>query len=401
MVESFVSAVEGKEEELLVESLRALRNLIAGVEDNQISVAEKLLKRDGFDFWGFCAQDTTGSSLDVETRLCVSAQFMGNLVGNNLQIQQEYFEPLLTILHLLLKRVGQRVALLACMPLLSLLKAAPYFNSNQQASLAASLPLLLALLQTAPYEGSDFLHLCIPALIESPHLFPLLSPLERASCLDLILPEEEDYMLGFDISPENILVLSHDFTLATDGLLTTNMITSLDQLHPTQVLKMTQVLAVASGAEKYRPDLQNHRSLVLNVLYLLKMAHQASRSGVEGLSLLGKMSDTEGNGAGGKVEDSPGFGFLAALVRLLANLVWGNQSNQDLVGELEGLQLLLDCTQVDARNPLITQWSILAVKALTENHPTNQAILAGLRKDGAMDGSLLKELNIQQRSKVS
>ena len=74
---------------------------------------------------------------------------------------------------------------------------------------------------------------------------------------------------------------------------------------------------------------------------------------------------------------------------------------QDLVGELEGLQLLLDCTQVDARNPLITQWSILAVKALTENHPTNQAILAGLRKDGAMDGSLLKELNIQQRSKVS
>ena len=239
MVESFVSAVEGKEEELLVESLRALRNLIAGVEENQISVAEKLLKRDGFDFWGFCAQDTTGSSLDVETRLCVSAQFMGNLVGNNLQIQQEYFEPLLTIIHLLLKRVDQRVALLACMPLLSLLKAAPYFNSNQQASLAASLPLLLALLQTAPYEGSDFLHLCIPALIESPHLFPLLSPLERASCLDLILPEEEDYMLGFNISPENILVLSHDFTMATDGLLTTNMITSLDQLHPTQVLKMT------------------------------------------------------------------------------------------------------------------------------------------------------------------
>ena len=178
------------------------------------------------------------------------------------------------------------------------------------------------------------------------------------------------------------------------------MITCLDQLHPAQVLKMTQVLAVASGSEDFRQVLQEHRSLVLNTLYLLRMAHQASRSGVEGLSLLGKMSDTEGSSSGEKIEEGPAFGFLAALVRLLANLVWGNKFNQDLVGELEGLQLLLDCTQVDARNPLITQWSILAVKALTENHPANQAILAGLRRDGAMDGSLLKELNIQQRSKV-
>merc|ERR1712037_876730 len=167
----------------------------------------------------------------------------------------------------------------------------------------------LHLLLTAPEEGSDFLHLCIPTLIKSPLLFPLLSSSERASCLDLILPGgEEDHLLAVDIPPENLLVLSHDFTLATDGLLTTNMITSLDQLHP------TQVLAVASGAEEHRQDLQGHRSLVLNTLYLLKMVHGASRSGVEGLSLLGKMSDTEGAAAGGKVEDGPAFGFLAALV---------------------------------------------------------------------------------------
>jgi len=408
LVECLVSAVKWQqvEEELLLECLRALRNLVAGVEDNQLSVAEKVFKekRDGFDFWEFCAESASDSSPLVDSRLRLCIQFLGNLVGKNLRIQREHFEPLLATLYLLIGSVDhQHVSLLACMPLLSLLQAASSFTSNEQASLAASFPLLLHLLQTAPEEGSDFLHLCIPTLIKSPLLFPLLSSSERASCLDLILPGgEEDHLLAVDIPPENLLVLSHDFTLATDGLLTTNMITSLDQLHPTQVLKMAQVLAVASGTEEHRHDLQGHRSLVLNTLYLLKMVHGASRSGVEGLSLLGKMSDTEGaDAAGGKVEDGPAFGFLAALVRLLANLVWGNQSNQDLVGELEGLQLLLDCTQVDARNPLITQWSILAVKALTENHPTNQAILAGLRRDGAMDGSLLKELNIQQRSKVS
>jgi len=408
LVECLVSAVKRQEEdeELLLECLRALRNLVAGVEDNQRRVAEKVfIEREGFNFWGLCVEGLSDSSPLVDSRLRVSTQFLGNLVSNNLRIQQEHFEQLLSTLDLLLGSVDhQQVSLLACMPLLSLLQAPPSFTSKQQASLAASFPLLLDLLQTAPDKGSDFLHLCIPALIKSPHLFPLLPPSERASCLDLILPAggEKNHSLAVDIPPENILVLSHDFTLATDGLLTTNMITSLDQLDPNQVLKMAQVLAVASGTEEHRQELQEHRSLVLNTLYLLRMVHGASRSGVEGLSLLGKMSDTEGSAPdGGKVEDGPAFGFLAALVRLLANLVWGNQSNQDLVGELEGLQLLLDCTQVDARNPLITQWSILAVKALTENHPTNQAILAGLRRDGAMDGSLLKELNIQQRSKVS
>ena len=401
LADCLVEAVNSSEnEELLLESLRALRNLVAGVKQNQIYVADKVLKREGFNFWDLCIQDNSRSSSDIIARLRICVQFLGNLISNNLKIQQENFEPLLSSLHFLLGKVDQQVSLLACMPLLSLLQSASYLDPSQQSSLAASLPFLLVLLESAPEEGSDFLHLCLPALIKSPQLFPLLSPADRASCLDLILPGDEENILAFDMSPESISALSRDFTQATDGLLTTNMITCLDQLHPAQVLKMTQVLAVASGSEDFRQVLQEHRSLVLNTLYLLRMAHQASRSGVEGLSLLGKMSDTEGSSSGEKIEEGPAFGFLAALVRLLANLVWGNKFNQDLVGDLEGLQLLLDCTQVDARNPLITQWSILAVKALTENHPANQAILAGLRRDGAMDGSLLKELNIQQRSKV-
>lgn len=92
------------------------------------------------------------------------------------------------------------------------------------------------------------------------------------------------------------------------------------------------------------------------------------------------------------MEDGPAYGFLVSLVRLLTNLVWGSGVNQSLVGELEGLQLVLDCSAVDARNPLVTQWVVVCVRALTREHPGNQAILAGLRREGAMDGSLMKEL---------
>ena len=53
---------------------------------------------------------------------------------------------------------------------------------------------------------------------------------------------------------------------------------------------------------------------------------------------------------------SPTFGFKDELISLLTGLVWDHAHNQTLVGaELGGVALLLDCSQIDARNPLITQ----------------------------------------------
>ncbi|XP_023340250.1 ataxin-10 [Eurytemora carolleeae] len=65
------------------------------------------------------------------------------------------------------------------------------------------------------------------------------------------------------------------------------------------------------------------------------------------------------------------------------------------VGELEGVQLLLDCSQIDGKNPLISQWVILSVKALCDKHPENQNILFNLRRQGAADSTLLKELGLR------
>ena len=56
------------------------------------------------------------------------------------------------------------------------------------------------------------------------------------------------------------------------------------------------------------------------------------------------------------VSASPTFGFKDELISLLTGLVWEHVHNQTLVGaELGGVALLLDCSQIDARNPLITQ----------------------------------------------
>ena len=76
LADCLVEAVNSENEELLLESLRALRNLVAGVKQNQINVADKVLKREGFNFWDLCIQDNSKSSSDITARLriCVSGE---------------------------------------------------------------------------------------------------------------------------------------------------------------------------------------------------------------------------------------------------------------------------------------------------------------------------------------
>ena len=53
---------------------------------------------------------------------------------------------------------------------------------------------------------------------------------------------------------------------------------------------------------------------------------------------------------------------------------------------------------MDARNPLITQRAVLAIRALTLGHPDNQNILAGTKRLGTADSSLLSELGLGRDS---
>ena len=53
---------------------------------------------------------------------------------------------------------------------------------------------------------------------------------------------------------------------------------------------------------------------------------------------------------------------------------------------------------MDARNPLITQRAVLAIRALTKEHPGNQNILAGTKRIGTADSSLLSELGLGRDS---
>merc|ERR1712039_388259 len=93
-----------------------------------------------------------------------------------------------------------------------------------------------------------------------------------------------------------------------------------------------------------------------------------------------------GDARGTKAEANPVFGFKRDLVRLIGNMCWRHKKNQDIVRDMDGIPLLLDCSPIDANNPMVTQWVIFAMRNLCENNEENQAVIASIDKKGLPSG---------------
>ena len=65
------------------------------------------------------------------------------------------------------------------------------------------------------------------------------------------------------------------------------------------------------------------------------------------------------------------------------------------VGEINGIELILDCSPVDGKNPFISQWVIFAIRNICVGNHSNQSILYSISKEGKMDKKLLEEVGIQ------
>ena len=61
------------------------------------------------------------------------------------------------------------------------------------------------------------------------------------------------------------------------------------------------------------------------------------------------------------------------------------------VRECNGIELIMDCSPLDIRNPVITQWVVVAVRYLCENNLENQNVIAKLDTKGVMDKSGLSK----------
>ncbi|KAG8327325.1 Ataxin-10 [Homalodisca vitripennis] len=107
---------------------------------------------------------------------------------------------------------------------------------------------------------------------------------------------------------------------------------------------------------------------------LLKSIHMAGKEQNNCFSTVPKLSEADD-----KLQNHPAFGFKANLVRVLGNLCWKHKENQDMFPE--------QCS-------VIIQWVVLAVRNLCEGNKDNQAVIAGMSRQGLVESAVLTELGI-------
>ncbi|KAK4883771.1 hypothetical protein RN001_000042 [Aquatica leii] len=231
--------------------------------------------------------------------------------------------------------------------------------------------------------------------IQDEHFFSFyvnLKPEYRLIILSLIIESEcLNKDKPFDVNSDIPLIIASQFKRKSDCILKT-VTNYVDQIEPEEVVLLLQILVKLSANEFYCKKLQCDRSLLINCAFLLRSIHGLGKESQNNFSAISKLSEI--NDSETELNKDPTFGFKSNIIRLLGNLCWKHKQNQDEARELDCIPLLLDCCNIDARNPFIIQWTVFTIRNLCENNLENQAVIASMSQQGIVDSATLNEIGL-------
>ncbi|XP_053377086.1 ataxin-10-like isoform X2 [Mercenaria mercenaria] len=210
------------------------------------------------------------------------------------------------------------------------------------------------------------------------------------------LPEDNSQTTDTDIAPGGDIPASNNIHyIAADFILQSHLIPSLpsDSSNQLQVMcsvKELECLCIASAHHNLYGSIQENEQLVKTVVSLLQCIEEIGQQGDNVFTSVDKMSNIREVNT-----DHPVYGLKRDLIRLLGNMAYKHRHNQDLIRELGGLPLILAQTNIDGKNPFITQWSVFAIHNLTEENVENRHYIADLKLQGVTNNqAILEEMGL-------
>ncbi|XP_055382900.1 ataxin-10 [Condylostylus longicornis] len=192
--------------------------------------------------------------------------------------------------------------------------------------------------------------------------------------------------------------ISKEFKKKSDCILRVNS-ERINEIYPYEVLILLETISVASGDALYSHIYEKDHSLFLNVGQLLYTVNETGKQSNNIFTPMEKLTEVAPNsGINTDFQNEISYQLRTLLVRTLANLLYKNKKNQEYVRELNIIAAILDSTRPDARNPMIKEWSILAIRNMCENCSENQQIISNLTKVGDASKNVLTELNLEMGS---
>jgi len=87
--------------------------------------------------------------------------------------------------------------------------------------------------------------------------------------------------------------------------------------------------------------------------------------------------------------------FRRQFISIIATLCCRHTVNQDFVRNHGIIEILLNMTKIDPFTMFLQQWSIFAIKHITENHQTNQCYIMEIKAQKVIQDEHMKKMGIQ------
>uniref|UniRef100_W8BIA9 Ataxin-10 n=1 Tax=Ceratitis capitata TaxID=7213 RepID=W8BIA9_CERCA len=283
------------------------------------------------------------------------------------------------------------------------LKGAAVVNIKQQA-LCAAVHVWQTMVQNSSKVHMEMLHFLFEYFIVHGENQPVpyyasLTTAERITFLDYLKQYLVDNCPNGRIHEYMLKHITYEFTIKSDNILICKQdsaqFATTDPLLAHEVQSLLRVIAYATGTDEYGDSYANEHSLFLNVSSLLRLLAQV---GKESQNIFTPMNKLEEVALTSKIprdfESEVSFEFKTLLVRCIANLLYKNKTNQGYCIDTRLLPTLLECTNMDARNPLLREWSILAIRNACEGNRDVQELIANMTNEGPAKNDIMSELNL-------
>lgn len=387
----------------IVENLfRSLRNACVHNANNQRGIVtyEKMYSTLVNLVYGMLLRVYQGpSNEDRLVALRCGVQFLGNLSAGNDAPKAIVWKTLMTDLNLvsMLGHSDSKIRRFSCMTFFNCLSepVRKEFLSNDEKS-PQVINKLLSCFKNDEIEWSLYsMEFFIEDEIFMDKVYSKLELMDRHIVMDIILERFAKHIANYvcRIPAETVLFLVDNLIKMVKFCLNKPSNQSVEDLDPVETMKHFEALCYASLLPEFSDIIKKNSYLLELLLLLLKTVHFLGKEGKNDFSPienLRSLTEQDEN-----IAKSPFYGLKCVLIRLIANMCHESQTNQNIVRETSGIELILDCCNLDARNPFIIQWCILAVRNLMQNNFENQQTLARLSQSGSFSNSpLLDELGI-------
>ncbi|CAH2278300.1 ataxin-10 isoform X1 [Pelobates cultripes] len=376
---------------VIAECFRCLRNSCVRCTQNQNAIRNVGLLFESVSL----IKSFTASNPITEPGLVAlrcGLQFLGNAAAGNPDSQNSIWKCAFPDLFLnCLKHGDEKVSGYGSMVLFTCL------SDDTVAELKDPTQLDVALNVITSYRNhpdADWLHLIVtghflkcPELVKS--MYVKQTDQERITMLEIIMAKFNERE---PIAPEDAIslqrigeFLSDCFQNQCQAVLKLTIPGNSSEQEALVVVRLLDVLCEMTSNNDFLPCLQSRPSLLETVIDILRLTHLAGKQAKN------VFTPTHSTSLGSELTHAV-VGFKVQLIRMISNLCYKSQENQDKVYQLEGIPLILDNCSIDDNNPFLNQWAVYAIRNLTENNKRNQELIASMERQGLADTSLLKGL---------